>query len=64
MFEVVLTCELEVLATVMGGGEGAKSFNLLKGGGAQTVLLCLEGGGGGKSFGPAIFPFFNTPPRN
>ena len=24
----------------------------------QTVLPCLEGGGGGsKSFGPAIFPF-------
>ena len=28
----------------------------LKGGGAQKVVPCLEGGGA-KSFGPVIFPF-------
>ena len=28
---------------------------------AQKVLPCLEGGGGAKSFGPAIFPFCSPP---
>ena len=30
-------------------------------GGARKVLPCLEGGGGAKSFGPAIFPFCSPP---
>ena len=39
------------------------------GGGAEKVLLCLEGwgggGGGGTSFGPTIFPFCSPRlPRN
>ena len=37
-----------------------KSFHSLKGG-ARKVLPCLEGGGGAKSFGPAIFPFCSPP---
>ena len=54
-FKVVLISELEVLAIVMGGAQ--KVSTLQKGGGAQTVLPCLQGGGGRKSFGPAISHF-------
>ena len=49
-FEVVLTWELEVLAIVMWGGGGAKSFHPLKGG-PREVLPCLAGGGGGGGEG-------------
>ena len=48
-------------------GVGHKRFPLFtkKGKGAQNVLSCLEGaGGGGVSFGPAIFPFCSPTPRN
>ena len=41
-FGVVLTRDLEVLAIVMGCGH-----KKCLGGGAQKVLPCLEGGGGG-----------------
>ena len=37
-----------------------KGFHSLKGG-ARKVLPCLEGGGGAKRFGPAIFPFCSPP---
>ena len=49
-----LSLKLEVLAIVMGGGGGAKSFHPLKGG-AQKVVPCLEGGGG-KKFRTRYFP--------
>ena len=41
-------------------GGGARSFDTLKEG-MQKVLPCLEGGGGAKCFGPAIFPFLSPP---
>ena len=41
--EVVLTWELVGLDILKGD---AKCFNPLKGGGTQTVLPCLKGGGG------------------
>ena len=47
---------------VIGEGGGAKSFHPLEEGGAQHVLPCLEGGGGTRSFGPAIFPSCSPPP--
>ena len=47
-FGVVFTGYLEVLA-ILKGGRGTKSFHALKGEGAQKVLPCLEGGGGGTN---------------
>ena len=51
-FEVV---EIEVLAIVMGG---RNKFPPFKEGGAQTVLPCLDWGGGGgrKNFQTCNFP--------
>ena len=40
-----------------GRGGGAGEVLPLHKGGPQKVLPCLEGGGGAKSFGPAIIPF-------
>ena len=57
-FGVVFTQYLDVLAILKGGG--ARSLLSLKGG-PRKVLPCLEGGGGTKSFGPAIFPFCSPP---
>ena len=55
--EVVLTQELESLATLMGGG-GAQSFHSIKGG-AQKVLPCFDGGGGGGSAKKVLDPLFS-----
>ena len=68
----------EVLPLRKGGGGAEKDLAMLKGGHKRLkpycrggvkcfhslkVLPCLEGGGGGaKSFGPAIFPFCSSPP--
>ena len=49
-FEVVLTRELEVLATVMGG--------------RKKLYLVLRGGGAQRSFRPAIFPSCSPPVIN
>ena len=62
-FELVLTLELEVLAIVM-GREGFPPFKrcmcvCVWGGGAQTVLPCLEGGGGGAANNFQAHNFFH-----
>ena len=59
---LTLTWELEVLTKVMGGWGGAKRFHTLKAG-AQQVLACLagEGGGGHNKFWTCNFPFCSSP---
>ena len=55
-FEIVLTRELEVLAILMWGWGGAKSFHPLKGGREKFYPVLGGGGGSAKRFGPAISP--------
>ena len=51
----------KVLAMLKGGGD-AKSFHFLKGGHEKFYPVLRRGGGGTKSFGPAVFPLFSPPP--